>query len=331
MHKTLVTGGAGFIGSHVARQLWAMKHHVVILDDLSGGLLENIPTGVDFVKGSILDHQLLAELFEKYQFDYVYHLAAYAAEGLSHFIKRFNYQNNLTGSVNLLNECIKHEVKCFVFVSSIAVYGSQQTPMTEDMIPQPEDPYGIAKYAFEMELKASKEMFGQDYIIFRPHNVYGENQNLNDPYRNVLGIFMNQILNGEPLTIYGDGSQTRAFSYIDEVAPVIARSVENPSAYGEIFNIGSDHTCSVRDLAQMIQVAFDSQATIHFLDERKEVHHAFCAHDKLKAYFAPVSSVSLQEGIVRMAGWAKKAERKASYKFDEIEIYKNLPSNWKLD
>jgi UDP-glucose 4-epimerase len=187
MSTSLVTGGAGFIGAHVTNELIRMGHTVVVLDDLSGGFEENVNKQATFVKGSITDHVLLEDLFNKYKFDYVYHLAAYAAEGLSHFIKRFNYNNNLIGSVNLINESVKHKVKCFVFTSSIAVYGKGQLPMREDMVPMPEDPYGISKLAVEQDLRCTHEMFGLNYVIFRPHNVYGEYQNLGDKYRNVVG------------------------------------------------------------------------------------------------------------------------------------------------
>src|ERR1700741_888995 len=157
MSTSLVTRGAGFLGSHVADELLSHGHKVVVLDDLSGGFEDNVPSGAVFVKGSILDVELVDRLFERYNFANVYHLAAYAAEGLSHFIKRFNYNNNLIGSVNLINESVIHDVRCFVFSSSIAVYGAGQTPLTEDMIPVPEDSYGIAKLAVEQELRVSQE------------------------------------------------------------------------------------------------------------------------------------------------------------------------------
>ena len=219
----LVTGGAGFLGAHVARALLDAGHEVVVLDDLSGGFADNVDPRARLVTGSIVDHDAVDALFAAERFDHVFHLAAYAAEGLSPFIKRFNYTNNVIGSVNLINASVNFNVRCFVFTSSIAVYGSGQVPMTEDLLPQPEDSYGIAKYAVEQELRASHEFFGLDYVIFRPHNVYGELQNIGDRYRNVLGIFMNQIMRDEPLTIFGDGTQTRAFSYVGDVAPAIAR------------------------------------------------------------------------------------------------------------
>ncbi len=178
--SVLVTGGAGFIGSHVVKHCLGMGHEVIVLDDLSGGFQDHIPVEALFVEGSVTDHVLVEELFNKHRFDYVYHLAAYAAEGLSHFIRRFNYNTNLIGSVNLINESVKHKVKCFVFTSSIAVYGKGQLPMKEEMTPIPEDPYGVSKYAVELDLKAAHEMFGLNYVIFRPHNVYGENQNIVD-------------------------------------------------------------------------------------------------------------------------------------------------------
>lgn len=238
--KAIVTGGAGFIGSHVVDALLAQGVEVVAFDDLSGGFEDNVDPRAMFVKGTILDHVLINRLFDQHRFDYVFHLGAYAAEGLSHFIKRFNYENNVTGSMNLIDAAVNYDAKCFVFTSSIAVYGANQVPMTEAMTPAPEDSYGIAKLVVERELAITHEMFGLPYIVFRPHNVYGERQNIGDRYRNVIGIFMNEIMQGRPLTVFGNGEQTRAFSYIGDVAPVIARSVFVPDAYGEIFNVGAD-------------------------------------------------------------------------------------------
>ena len=324
----LVTGGAGFIGAHVANDLLSMNEEVIVLDDLSGGFKENVNSKAVFVEGSVNNVALIEKIFTEHRVDYVFHLAAYAAEGLSHFIKRFNYENNLIGSVNLINAAVNHNVKCFVFTSSIAVYGSGQLPMREDMTPVPEDSYGIAKLAVELELKVSKDMFGLDYIIFRPHNVYGEYQNIGDKYRNVVGIFMNQIMKREPLTVFGDGKQTRAFTYIRDVSPIIARSIHLPSAYSEIFNIGADEVCTVNDLALAVCNALGVTPKISYLESRKEVIHAYSDHSKVQKVFGYKPSHSLQDGIRAMAEWAKKVGARESKKFTNIEIPKNLPSSW---
>lgn len=327
--KVLVTGGAGFIGAHVVRDLLAEGADVVVLDDLSGGFEENIPAGVKFVKGSITDHELVDRLFREEKFKDVYHLAAYAAEGLSHFIKRFNYNNNLVGSVNLINASVNTGVRCFVFTSSIAVYGAAQLPMREDVLPQPEDSYGISKFAVEQELKCSHEMFGLDYVIFRPHNVYGEFQNIGDKYRNVIGIFMNQIMQNLPMTIFGDGSQTRAFSYVKEISPVIAAAPHNRDAYGEVFNVGADTPYSVNELAEEVAGVFGVKADIRHLEARNEVLHAYSSHEKVRKYFPGVKSYSLREGLEQMAAWAKEHGPRKSSEFGEIEIEKNLPPSWR--
>ncbi|MGN6399202.1 MAG: NAD-dependent epimerase/dehydratase family protein [Flavisolibacter sp.] len=328
MVKSLITGGAGFIGSHVVNHCLKMGHQVIVLDDLSGGFEDHIPEGAIFVKGSVYDEKLVKELFDQYEFDYVYHLAAYAAEGLSHFIRRFNYNNNLVGSINLINESIKHKVKCFVFTSSIAVYGAGQLPMTESTVPQPEDPYGVSKYAVEMDLKAAHEMFGLNYVIFRPHNVYGENQNIGDKYRNVIGIFMNQIMQGKQLTIFGDGTQTRAFSYIDDVAIPIAKSVDTPAAYNQVFNIGADKPYTVNELAEVVSREFGVEPDIKHLQARNEVMHAYSDHTKAHSVFGSSTGISLEQGIARMAAWAKEVGARQSQEFDNIEITEKLPDGW---
>lgn len=330
MPVSLVTGGAGFIGSHVAESLLSLGHTVVVLDDLSGGFADNVPESAIFVKGSINDNPLLERLFSEYAFDYVYHLAAYAAEGLSHFIRRFNYENNLIGSVQLINLSIRHKVKCFVFTSSIAVYGKNQLPMHEDLVPQPEDPYGIAKYAVELDLKAAHELFGLPYIIFRPHNVYGERQNIGDRYRNVIGIFMNQLLSGKPLTIFGDGTQTRAFSYIADVAPYIARSVHIPAALNQVFNIGGDVPYTVNELAEAVMDVMNIRQPIRYLPPRNEVLHAYADHSKAHRVFGivPEQLTSLRDGLARMAEWVKKVGARKTPAFQNIEIYDKLPAVW---
>ena len=324
----LVTGGAGFIGSHIVNDLLATGEKVVALDDLSGGFKENVNSQAVFIEGSINDVPLIDSIFKKYSIEYVFHLAAYAAEGLSHFIKRFNYENNLIGSVNLINASVNHNVKCFVFTSSIAVYGPGQLPMREDMIPTPEDSYGIAKLAVEQELKASCHMFGLNYIIFRPHNVYGEYQNIGDKYRNVVGIFMNQIMQGKQLTVFGDGKQTRAFSYIRDISPVMANAIRIPKACNQVFNIGADDVFSVNELAERVCEEFGVRPDILHLEARKEVVHAYSDHSKVKQFFGEHPRTSLRDGIHKMALWAKSVGARQSKKFGNIEIRKNLPPSW---
>ena len=331
MKKVLVTGAAGFIGSHVCDHLVNGGYSVVAMDDLSGGFEDNVNPQAQFVKGSINDVDLVNKLFNEHQFEYVFHLAAYAAEGLSHFIRRFNYTNNLIGSINLINAAINAgTVKCFVFTSSIAVYGKNQLPMKEDMTPQPEDPYGISKLSVEQDLKSAHEMFGLNYIVFRPHNVYGERQNIGDPYRNVVGIFMNQIMQGKRLSIFGDGMQTRAFSHIDDVAPIIAKSVEIPEAYNEVFNIGADTPYTVKELATIVCDAFDVPENIDFLEARNEVVHAYSNHDKVHRQFGNlIKNIELKEGIERMVEDAKQKGPRQGEKFKNIEVERNMPPSWK--
>ena len=329
--RSLITGGAGFIGSHVARQCLMLGHEVVVLDDLSGGFRDQVPDGVQFIEGSVADHMLLERLFEENDFDYIYHIAAYAAEGLSHFIRRFNYTNNLIGSVNLINEAVKHNVKCFVFTSSIAVYGAGQLPMDESMTPRPEDPYGISKYAVELDLMAAHEMFGLNYVIFRPHNVYGEYQNIGDRYRNVIGIFQNQILEDKPITVFGDGNQSRAFSYIDDIAPHIARCVNEVSIYKETFNLGADTPYTINQLIQVISSEYGINPNIQYLPARNEVLHAYSSHEKAKRLLGAGAQVNLEEGISRMARWVRTVGARKSKNFQDIEVRLNLPVSWQTD
>ena len=327
--KALVTGAAGFIGSHVADHCLAMGMRVVATDDLSGGFQANVPAAAVWVQGDLRDRKFVRQLWADHgPFEFVYHLGAYAAEGLSHFIRAYNYTTNLVASMHLVNEVINTRAKCLVFTSSIAVYGKGQVPMTEDMIPQPEDPYGISKYAVELDLRAAHEMFGLDYVVFRPHNVYGERQNIADRYRNVIGIFMNQALQELPMTVFGEGLQTRAFSHVDDVAPVIARSPLVPAAYNQVFNIGADTPYTILQLAEEIAAALGKTCNIKHLPPRNEVVHAFSDHAKVGSVFDLPPPIDLGTGIRRMAAWVKSRGPATPVRFTDIEIRSKLPSGW---
>ncbi|MES2307871.1 MAG: NAD-dependent epimerase/dehydratase family protein [Verrucomicrobiota bacterium] len=326
----LVTGAAGFIGSHVAEHCLKSGMRVVAVDDLSGGFRQNVPEGCEWIQGDLKDPLFVESLWKGRKFDYVYHLAAYAAEGLSHFIRSYNYQTNLIASMHLINQSVKNDVKCFVFASSIAVYGKNQVPMVEELAPLPEDPYGISKYAVELDLKAAHEMFGLNYSIFRPHNVYGERQNIADKYRNVIGIFMNQVLQGKPMSIFGDGKQTRAFSHVDDVAPLIAHAPLVSGAINEIFNVGADTPYTILDLVKEVSEAFGVSPHVLHMPERNEVVHAFSDHAKVKNVFNPPPTVPLKEGIQRMAEWVRKQGPAIPVEFKNIEVLKNLPQGWRV-
>lgn len=327
--SVLVTGAAGFIGSHVVSELLLRGHQVVALDDLSGGFRENLESGARFVDGSILDTELLERLFREHRFQAVFHLAAYAAEGLSHFIKRFNYQNNLIGSVNLINSSVNHGVRCFVFTSSAAVYGDAEPPLHEGLPLTPADPYGIAKAAVEQELRICRELFGLRSIVFRPHNVYGPRQNIGDRYRNVVGIFMNQILQGRTLTIFGDGTQTRAFSHISDVAPVMAAAIARPEAYDQTFNIGADRPYSLNELGEAVSRAFGVPFRPEYLPARVEAKHTHPSHEKARALLGYHERTTLDEGLAEMAAWVKSVGARTSQSFGALEIERNLPPSWR--
>jgi UDP-glucose 4-epimerase len=328
--KALVTGAAGFMGSHVADACLELGMEVVATDDLSGGFQENVPEAATWVRGDLRDNSFVASLWREHgPFDYVYHLAAYAAEGLSHFIRAFNYRTNLEATVHLINQSLLHEVARFVFTSSIAVYGTNELPMREELVPRPEDPYGISKYAAELDLAAAREIFGLRYTIFRPHNVYGERQNISDKYRNVVGIFMNAVLNGRPMPVFGDGRQTRAFSHIDDVAPAIARSPLVEAAADEVFDIGGDEPISVLELAQLVADAFGVTMEIEHLAARNEVVHAFADHTKARRVFDLRPQVDLKTGIARMAEWVKRTGPREPVEFKgTIEVPRNMPPSW---
>jgi UDP-glucose 4-epimerase len=302
---------------------------VTATDDLSGGFLENVPEEATWVEGDLRDPSFVASLWDQGDFEFVYHLGAYAAEGLSHFIRRFNYETNLLASVNLVNTAVLRGVERFVFSSSIAVYGSGQTPMREDLTPRPEDPYGISKFAVELDLAAAAAMFGLDYTVFRPHNVYGERQNVADPYRNVIGIFMSALLRGEPMPIFGDGRQTRAFSHIDDVSLVIARSPLVAGTANETFNVGADTPVTILELAEIVAQALELPCEVRHLPPRNEVVHAFSDHSKAHSVFGRQEPISLETGLRRMAAWVRSEGLRPAIDFrGQIEVARNLPPSW---
>lgn len=329
--RALVTGAAGFIGSHVCDACLQLEMEVVAADDLSGGFRENVPDRCEWVEGDLREREFVASLWADHgPFDFVYHLAAYAAEGLSHFIRAFNYRTNLEASANLINQAVLGDAKRFIFSSSIAVYGADQLPMTEDLVPQPEDPYGISKYAVELDLAAAQRMFGLPFTVFRPHNVYGERQNIADRYRNVVGIFMNSVLSEKALPIFGDGQQTRAFSHIDDVAPAIARSPLIDATENETYNVGADRPVTVLELARIVSEAFGAELRVEHLPERHEVQHAYSDHTKARAVFGGGDPVALSDGIGRMADWAREHGHREPVEFrGQIELPRDLPPSWR--
>ena len=329
--KALVTGGAGFIGSHLAARLLDRGYEVLVVDNLTGGWRDNIPDGATFYSGELSDPPEVDYVFLDFEPDLVFHFAAYAAVGLSHWVRRFNYENNLIASVNLINAALEYGCERFVFASSMSVYGdgdeNQMPPFSEDLTPVPDDPYAVAKYAVEMDLRIAPATHGLDYTIIRPHNVYGENQNLGDPYRNVVGIFMRQAMAGEPLTVYGDGLQRRAYSYIADIIDPIIDAATLPAARNEIFNLGGDTVYTILDLVAAIEVEF-GPVEIRYLPTRYEVRHAWSDHDKAKDLLGFSPTVELPEGMARMANWAQLTGVRWS-ETPPVEVTDSLPAYWR--
>lgn len=328
--KILVTGGCGFIGSHLVHALVHLKHDVVVLDDLSGGFERNLPeSGVHFIKGSVVNTALVNFICREHKFDAIYHLAAYAAEGLSHFIRHFNYTNNVIGSVNLINAAVEYEVKKFVFTSSIAVYGHAAPPFHETTPTVPADPYGVAKLAVEQDLAAAAKMFGLNYTVFRPHNVYGPRQHIGDKYRNVVGIFMNQILSERPLTIFGDGHQTRAFSYVGDIVPPMIQCLHMPETAGLAFNIGGRRPYTVNQLADAVRDVAGVITDVVHLDARNEVVHAHSDHTRLRKFFGEGIDTDLHVGLRLMWNWARLLGPQAPTPAPTVEVDRNMPPSWR--
>lgn len=331
-NSILITGVAGLIGSRMAD--WIIENHpeyeVVGIDNLFGGYIENVNEKVVFYQRELGEDDI-SDIFEKHNFKYVYHFAAYAAEGLSYFMPVFNDKNNMLSTDNIIKECIKHNVERLIYTSSMSVYGygkNDGTPFDEEDSPYPIDPYGISKYACEMNIKAMGEHFGLDWCIVRPHNVYGVKQNIWDKYRNVLGIWMYQILNNKPILIYGDGEQTRAFSYIDDCLECFWNAAIKPEASKEIINLGGEVGYSINDAAKIL-CEITGYDKIEYKEPRHEVKHATTTCRKSKNILGYKQTTPLKEGLEKMWEWAKNQPMRGQYKWDNYEIEKGIYSYWK--
>jgi len=328
--KILITGIAGLLGSRLAD--WIIEntdHKVIGVDNLSGGFVQNVNPEATFHRMD-LAHDDISEIFDIHRPDIVYHFAAYAAEGLSPFIRKFNYENNLIASINLINNSIKYDVKRFVFASSMSVYGNaHEPPFSEEMQQIPIDPYGVAKFSVEQDLKIAYEQHGLNYTIIRPHNFYGRNQNIWDKYRNVLGIWMFQIMNNHRPTIFGDGLQTRAFSYVDDSIIPFWNASQNDDCVDQIINLGGIKEHSIKDACStLINVTGTKLRPIH-LEPRHEVKHAWCTWDKSVKLLDFKHNIDLEEGLTKMWDWAKDQPKRKRFIWPNYELDKGIYKFWR--
>lgn len=330
--SVLITGNAGLLGSRFAN--WILENHpeyeVVGIDNLFGGYIENVDPKVVFYRRE-LSTDKLTDIFDRHEFEYVFHFAAYAAEGLSPFMRMFNDKNNMLSTDNIINECINHDVKRLIYTSSMSVYGWGQfngKSFDEDDTPAPIDPYAVSKYACEMNIRSAGEQHGLDWCIIRPHNVYGELQNIWDKYRNVLGIWMYQILNDKPMLIYGDGEQTRAFSYIGDCLQPFWNAAVFNEASKEIINVGGVRGYSINEAAKML-CDITGYENVEYREARHEVKHAVPNPSKSIRILGYNQKTSLEEGLARMWEWVKTQPNRKQYKWENYEIDKGIYSYWK--
>lgn len=332
--KILVTGSLGFMGSHLVDYLYEQGHTVRGIDNLSTGFGSNTnPNAPTFKCDLVKEPELVAGIIEGFKPDIVFHLAAWAHEGLSQFCPNLVTQNNYNATLNTLIPAIRAGVKRFVFTSSMSVYGGQEPPFDEKLERKPVDIYGVSKAAAESAIEILSKVHGFDYTIIRPHNVYGERQNLSDPYRNVVGIFIRRAMRGEPLIIYGDGKQTRSFSYIGDVTPAIARAGFEPRAIGEIINVGPIEEYSINDLAKKLSKLFPALSVEHIADRPLEVKHAYCTNDKAIDILGYKTNTTIDEGLAKMVDWAMELQQTRGISepkyLDELELVnESTPETW---
>jgi UDP-glucose 4-epimerase len=328
----LITGVAGLLGSRLAEWIIKNKPRTIVIgvDDLSGGYIENIHSQVTFYKGDMGDPVFMERIFRTHTPTIVFHCGAYAAEALSPFIRRFNYTNNLTATANIINMCINYHIKRLVFTSSMAVYGEQHPPFHEDMTPSPIDPYGVAKYACEMDIRIAGEQHKLDWCILRPHNVYGRGQNIWDNYRNFIGICMYKVIADDPITIYGDGLQKRAFSYIDDALEPMWNAGVLLSASKQIINLGGIQKYTILDVAQQI-IDITGKGDIIHLPPRHEVRNAYSTWKKSVDILKFNGNTSLSSGIQDMWEWAQQQPKRERLIWKEYEIESGIYPQWKQE
>ena len=306
--KVFISGVAGLLGSHVAREGIALGWEVTAVDSLLAGDASNVPEGAYWWKADCCESRTYSHLLK--DADVVYHCAAAPYEGLSVFSPEIVVRNTLSSTVALLTASINAGVKRFVFCSSMSRYGHQEAPFTEDMAPAPADPYAIAKVAAEEIVRNLCSLHGLEFVIAVPHNIYGPGQRYWDPYRNVAGIMINRCLLGRPPVVYGDGSQRRCLSYIDDVTgPLLKLATEDVA--GEVFNVGPDgfeEDCSILDLANVIRYLTDrADLKPLFLPARPaEVHTAHCSAEKARKLLGYRPRWELERGLDAYIGWIRE-------------------------
>jgi len=326
--KVLITGVAGLLGSRLADYLISEGVEVIGIDNLSGGHIDNVHPNVNFYNLDLQDKSL-RDIFKEHNPTYVYHFAAYAAEGLSPFIRTYNYNNNLVSTANVVNECIRHNVTRLIFTSTMAVYGHGSGGIfDEKQVPNPIDPYGVAKYGCEMDIQIAGEQHGLDWCIIRPHNVYGIKQNIWDKYRNVLGIWMYQKLNNQPITIYGDGTQTRAFSFIDDSIKPLWKAATTPGASKEIINLGGIEEITIKNASDVLLDIIGSADVVH-LEKRHEVHFAVPTYQKSVDILGFEYKTSLKDGLRSMWEWANQQPIRDRFIWPEYELDNGIYNFWK--
>ena len=336
--RVLVTGAAGFMGSHAVDRLLDLGHEVTAADSLIGGYVENVNPAAEFVECDLADRAAAAELVAASDPEVIFHYAADATEGRSQFTPLSSMDNNVVAYLNTLVPAIARGLTKVVLVSSMSVYGAQQPPFNETMPRLPEDVYAAMKASMEAATEHLAAVHGFDYAVFRPHNVYGERQNLADPYRNVVAIFINALLRGRTIHIYGDGEQRRAYSYIGDVNPAIVDGGLSERSSGRVFNVGSAEAVTINQLADVVrEVFFDGGPWPGGLEPKYlparplEVKNAYCAHDAAEQILGFRNVTSLRAGVEAMVRWARTVgPREPAYLPNSLEIGRErAPATWR--